>query len=142
MANTVTAFAYDAERGALTEIQTISTLPSGFDGKSYCAEVQVHPSGKFLYGSNRGHDSIAIFTIDPSTGKLTATGHQATLGKNPRNFAIDPTGTYLLAENQDSDSIVVFRIDPATGSLTQVGEPLTIPMPVCIRMIPKPSGGD
>jgi len=142
MANTVTAFAYDADRGALTEIQTISTLPPGFQGKSYTAEVQVHPSGKFLYGSNRGHDSIAIFTVDPVTGKLTAAGHQATLGKNPRNFAIDPTGKYLLAENQDSDSIVVFRIDPATGDLKQVGEPLAVPMPVCIRMIPKPGGAD
>jgi len=142
MANTVTAFAYDADRGALTEIQTISTLPPSFQGKSYTAEVQVHPSGKFLYGSNRGHDSIAIFTVDPATGRLTAAGHQATLGKNPRNFAIDPTGTYLLAENQDSDSIVVFRIDPATGDLKQVGEPLAVPMPVCIRMIPKPGGAD
>ncbi len=142
MANTVIAFAYDSERGTLTEIQTIPTLPSGFHGKSYCAEVQIHPSGKFLYGSNRGHDSIAIFTIDQATGKLTAAGHQATLGKNPRNFAVDPTGTYLLAENQDSDSIFVFRIDPATGGLKQVGEPLQIPMPVCIRMIPKPDGGE
>ena len=142
MANTVTAFAYDADRGTLTEIQTISTLPPSFQGKSYTAEVQVHPSGKFVYGSNRGHDSIAIFTVDPATGKLTAAGHQATLGKNPRNFAIDPTGTYLLAENQDSDSIVVFRIDLASGGLEQVGEPLGIPMPVCIRMIPKPGGGD
>jgi 6-phosphogluconolactonase len=142
MANTVIAFAYDADRGILTEIQTISTLPPGFQGKSHTAEVRVHPSGKFLYGSNRGHDSIAIFTVDPATGKLTAAGHQATLGKNPRNFAIDPTGAYLLAENQDSDSIVVFRIDPATGGLVQVGEPLRIPMPVCIRMIPKPGGGD
>jgi len=142
MANTVTAFAYEADRGALTEIQTISTLPPSFQGKSYTAEVQVHPSGKFLYGSNRGHDSIAIFTVDPVTGKLTAAGHQATLGKNPRNFAIDPTGKYLLAENQDSDSIVVFRIDPATGDLKQVGEPLAVPMPVCIRMIPKPGGAD
>jgi len=138
MANTVTAFAYDADRGTLTEIQTISTLPPSLHGKSYTAEVQVHPSGKFLYGSNRGHDSIAIFTVDPATGKLTAAGHKATLGKNPRNFAIDPTGKYLLAENQDSDSIVVFRIDLATGALEQVGEPLVIPMPVCIRMIPKP----
>jgi 6-phosphogluconolactonase len=142
MANTVTAFAYDADRGTLTEIQAISTLPPSFQGKSYTAEVQVHPSGKFLYGSNRGHDSIAIFTVDPATGKLTAAGHQATLGKNPRNFAIDPTGAYLLAENQDSDSIVVFRIDPATGGLEQVGEPVPIPMPVCIRMIPKPGGED
>ncbi len=142
MANTVTAFVYDADRGTLTEIQTISTLPPSFQGKSYTAEVQIHPSGKFLYGSNRGHDSIAIFTVDPATGKLTAAGYQATLGKTPRNFAIDPTGKYLLAENQDSDSIVVFRIDPATGGLEQVGEPFGIPMPVCIRMIFKPGGGD
>jgi 6-phosphogluconolactonase len=139
MANTVTGFAYDADRGVLTEIETISTLPPGFQGKSYTAEVQLHPSGKFLYGSNRGHDSIAIFTVDPVTGKLTASGHQATMGKNPRNFAIDPSGSYLLAENQDSDSVVIFRIEPATGGLTQVGEPLKIPMPVCIRMMPKPS---
>ena len=93
MANTVTVFAYDPNYGALTEIQTITTLPQDFKGKSYTAEVQVHPSGKFVYGSNRGHDSIAIFKVDPGTGKLTAAGHEPTLGKNPRNFAIDPTGT-------------------------------------------------
>ena len=103
MANTVTAFDYDAAKGTLTGIQTISTLPADFHGKSYTAEVQVHPSGKFVYGSNRGHDSIAIFAVDPATGKLTAAGHQSTLGKNPRNFALDPTGHYLLAENQDSE---------------------------------------
>ncbi|MGZ3384282.1 MAG: lactonase family protein [Isosphaeraceae bacterium] len=127
MANTVTAFAYDADRGTLTEIQTISTLPPSFQGKSYTAEVQVHPSCKFVYGSNRGHDSIAIFTVDPATGKLTAAGHQATLGKNPRNFAIDPTGTYLLAENQDSDSIVVFRIDPASAASSRSASPWEFP---------------
>jgi 6-phosphogluconolactonase len=138
MANTLTAFAYDAEKGALDTIQTISTLPDDFKGTSYTAEVQVHPSGKFVYGSNRGHDSIAIFRVDPESGKLTAAGHQKTLGKNPRNFVLDPSGTFLLAENQDSDSIVVFRIDPETGGLTQVGEPITVPMPVCIRMMAKP----
>jgi 6-phosphogluconolactonase len=140
MANTVTAFAYDPNYGALTEIQTITTLPQDFKGKSYTAEVQVHPSGKLVFGSNRGHDSIAIFKVDPGTGKLTAAGHEPTLGKNPRNFAIDPTGTFLLAENQDSDSIVVFRIDQETGGLSQVGDPLRIPRPVCIKMIPKPAG--
>jgi 6-phosphogluconolactonase len=138
LANTVTAFSYDAASGILTEIQAITTLPTDFNGKSYTAEVQVHPSGKFVYGSNRGHDSIAIFAVDPATGKLTAAGHEPTQGKNPRNFAIDPTGAYLLAENQDSDSIVVFKIDPATGGLTKVGEPVRIPMPVCIKMMPKP----
>ncbi len=138
MANTVTVFAYDADRGSLDTIQAISTLPDGFKGRSYTAEVQVHPSGKFVYGSNRGHDSIAIFRVDPANGKLTAAGHQKTLGKNPRNFALDPTGTFLLAENQDSDTVVVFRIDPESGGLTQVGEPIAVPKPVCIRMLPKP----
>jgi 6-phosphogluconolactonase len=139
LANTVTAFAYDADKGALTEIQTISTLPADFQGQSYTAEVQVHPSGKFLYGSNRRHDSIAIFTIDPSTGKLTVVGFEPTQGKNPRNFAIDPTGQYLLAENQDSDTIVVFRIDPKTGALRPTGQTVKLPKPVCIKMIPKPA---
>jgi 6-phosphogluconolactonase len=137
MANTISAFDYDSTRGTLTGIQTISTIPADFHGTSYTAEVQVHPSGKFAYGSNRGHDSIAIFAADTVTGKLTASGHQSTLGKNPRNFALDPTGHYLLAENQDSDSIVVFRIDQNTGRLAQVGQPVKVPMPVCIRMIPK-----
>ena len=92
MANTVIALAYDADKGSLTEIQTISTLPADFKGTSYTAEVQVHPSGKFLYGSNRGHNSIAIFAIEPETGKLSTVGFEPTQGKNPRNFAIDPTG--------------------------------------------------
>ena len=139
MANTVTVFGYDSAKGTLSEVQTVSTLPEDFRGTSYTAEVQAHPSGKFVYGSNRGHDSIAIFVVDPATGKLTAAGHQSTLGKTPRNFALDPTGHYLLAENQDSNSISVFRIDQNSGGLTQVGQPLEVPMPVCIRMIPKPN---
>jgi 6-phosphogluconolactonase len=139
MANTVTAFAYDADKGALTEIQSISTLPADFKGRSHTAEVQAHPSGKFLFGSNRGHDSIAIFTIDPSTGKLTTVGFEPTQGKNPRNFAIDPTGQYLLAENMDSDTIVVFRIDSKTGALRPTGQTVKLPKPVCIKMIPKPA---
>jgi 6-phosphogluconolactonase len=97
--------------------------------------VQVHPSGKFLYGSNRGHDSIAIFAIDPDTGKLKAVGHQGKQIKTPRNFAIDPTGTYLLVANQDSNSIVVFRIDPQTGKLTPTGTEVEAPKPVCLKMM-------
>lgn len=139
MANTVTAFAYDADNGILTEIQTISTLPEGFKGESYTAEVQVHPTGRYLYGSNRRHDSIAAFSIDPSSGKLTLIGITPTQGKNPRNFAIDPTGAFLLAENQDSDSIVVFRIDPQTGALTPTGQTVRVSKPVCIKMIPRPA---
>ncbi|WP_165228383.1 lactonase family protein [Aquisphaera insulae] len=137
MGNTLTAFAYDADKGSLTQIQSVSTLPADFRGTSYTADVHVHPSGKFVYGSNRGHDSIAIFAVDESTGKLTAAGHASTGGKTPRNFAIDPTGSCLLAENQDSDTIVVFRIDGSTGGLSRVGAPIKVPMPVCIQMIPR-----
>jgi 6-phosphogluconolactonase len=135
MGNTVTAFSYDPDKGTFKEIQTIATLPKDFSGKSWTAEVVAHPSGKFLYGSNRGHDSIAIFAVDPDTGKLTAQGQEPTKGKTPRNFAIDPTGSYLLAENQDSGTIVVFRIDPKTGGLMQVGEPVSVPAPVCVRFV-------
>jgi 6-phosphogluconolactonase len=136
--NTVDAFTYDPDKGALKNLQTIGTLPEGFKKASYTAEVVVHPSGKFLYGSNRGHDSIAVFSVDPETGKLTAVGHQAHKIKTPRNFAIDPTGKYLLVANQDSASIIVFRIDPGTGNLTPTGNEAEVPMPVCIRMMPRP----
>ncbi|MDR3621255.1 MAG: lactonase family protein [Paludisphaera borealis] len=141
MGNTVTVLKYDAAKGVLDAIQTIGTLPADFHGKSWTSEIVAHPTGNFVYGSNRGHDSIAIFTVEASTGKLKATGHQLTGGKTPRNFVIDPTGRWLLAENQDSNTIVVFRIDPQTGALAQVGEPVASPMPVCIRMIPKPAAG-
>jgi 6-phosphogluconolactonase len=130
----VTAFTYDAAKGALTEIHTLSTLPHPVKGNS-TAETVVHPSGKFLYTSNRGHDSIAIFSIDPGTGKLTADGHQPTGGKTPRNFNIDPAGTFLLAANQNSDSVVVFRIDAQSGALTPAGSTVTIGSPVCVKFI-------
>jgi 6-phosphogluconolactonase len=136
IANTVTAFAYDASRGALQEIQSITTLPEGYKATSHTAEVVVHPSGKFLYGSNRGHDSLAIFAIDPASGKLTAGGHQPTGGKTPRNFAIDPSGKWVLAENQESGTIVVLKVDPQTGGLTPSGRQLEVPAPVCVRMVP------
>jgi 6-phosphogluconolactonase len=141
MGNTVTVFAYDAEHGRLEPIQAIGTLPGDFHGTSWTSEIVAHPTGNFVYGSNRGHDSIAIFTVDAATGKLKASGHQSTGGKTPRNFVIDPTGRWLLAENQDSNTIVVFGIDPTTGALKQAGEPVASPMPVCIRMIPKPVSG-
>jgi 6-phosphogluconolactonase len=140
LANTVIAFGYDPEKGLLSELQTISTLPPDFKGTSFTAEVQVHPAGRFLYGSNRGHNSIAIFAIDEATGKLTSVGFESTQGKNPRNFAIDPTGAFLFAENQDSASIIVFRIDPQTGALRATGQRVDLPKPVCIKMIPKPGG--
>ena len=133
--STITRLAYDAGAGKMTAVQTLSTLPAGFQGKNSTAEVVVHPDGKLVFGSNRGHDSIAIFTIDGATGALKAAGHQPTGGKTPRNFAIDPTGAYLLAANQDSDTIAVFRIDRGTGRLDPVGSPTRVPRPVCLRMI-------
>lgn len=134
--NTVTAFAYDSPRGTLKEIQVVSTLPGDFTGTSYCADIHIVPSGKFLYGSNRGHDSIAVFAIDERTGKLTCVGHEPTQGKTPRNFAIDPTGAFLLAANQGTDNIVVFRIDQQTGKLAPTGHMVEVPMPVCVKMVP------
>jgi 6-phosphogluconolactonase len=132
--SSVTAFSYDADKGVLTELQTISTLPEPVERNS-TAEIQVHPSGKFVYCSNRGHDSLAIFTVDEKTGKLTATGHQKTLGRTPRNFGIDPTGQYVIACNQATDNVAVFKVDQNSGKLTQVGEPLNVPVPVCVKFL-------
>jgi 6-phosphogluconolactonase len=137
LGNTVTAFDYAPGPGALSSRQTLSTLPDDFHGSSSTAEIQVHPSGAFLYGSNRGHDSIAVFAIDPRSGELTAAGHQGHEIKTPRNFAIDPTGRYLVVANQDSASLVVFAIDPKTGSLTPVGDKVSVPKPVCVEFVPK-----
>jgi 6-phosphogluconolactonase len=137
MLSSVTAFAYDAEKGSLTSIQTITTLPAdkqGLPGNS-TAEIQVHPSGKFLYCSNRGHDSLAEFAIDEKTGKLTAIGHQPTLGKTPRNFGIDPTGAYVIACNQATDSIVLFKVNQETGALLEAGKPVQVPTPVCVKFL-------
>lgn len=132
---TLTAFGYDAAQGALTLLQTLSTLPPNSTAAKSCADVHVHPSGKFVYGSNRGHDSIAIFGIDENTGLLTALGHEPTQGEQPRNFAIDPNGRFLLAENQDSDTMVSFRIDPGTGALTPTGFVAQVPTPVCLKLL-------
>ncbi len=139
MLMTVTSFKYDASKGSLTEIETVTTLPAGVGpGKGLStAEVLVHPSGKFVYGSNRGHNTIAIFTFDAAKGKLTPAGHQGATVKTPRNFMIDPSGKWLLVGNQDGNNITVFRVDQVTGQLTQVGEPVATPTPICLRMIPK-----
>ena len=133
--STLTAFAYDAGKGLLEELQTISTLPEGFQGRSSCADVHVSPSGKFVYGSNRGHDSIAMFSIDEKSGKLTFLGCEPTGGKTPRGFAIDPTGTFLLAANQDTNNIVTFKIDPQTGTLRQTASIADVPTPVCVKIV-------
>ncbi len=136
MNSTIAVFAYDSRRGSLKELQTISALPEAFKGKSYGAEVVVHPSGKFLYGSNRGHDSIAVFAIDPVKGTLAPVEYQPTGGKTPRHFAIDPTGRFLLVANQDSDNIVVFAIDANTGRLKATGQVLQVPTPACVAFVP------
>jgi 6-phosphogluconolactonase len=134
---TVTAFRRDTERGSLTELQTISTLPPGQSVGSglSTADVQVHPSGKFLYGSNRGHDSIVVFAIDEKSGRLTYVENRPTQGSTPRGFGIDPTGGYLLAANQRSDSVVVFRIDQQTGRLTPTGQTIEVGAPVCVKFV-------
>lgn len=132
---TITAFNYDGAKGGLTEFQTIATLDVPVQKGYSTAEVRVHPSGRFLYGSNRGHDSIAVFTVDPSSGKLDRVQVRSTLGSTPRNFNVDPTGNYLLAANQNSDTVVVFRIDPQTGKLTPTGHTASISTPVCVRFI-------
>ncbi len=132
--STITVFDYDRARGAMQQKQSVTTLPKDFTGKSTTAEVQVHPSGKFVYGSNRGHDSIAIFTV-AADGKLTPAGHVSTQGKTPRNFRIDPTGKFLIAANQDSDSLVVFRIDTKTGQLTPTGQTVQVGSPVCVKFL-------
>lgn len=132
---TVTSFIYDAETGKLTERQTISTLDVPLQKGFSTAEVQVHPGGKFLYGSNRGHDSIVVFAIDQSSGRLTRVQIQASGGTTPRNFGIDPTGNYLLAANQNSDNVVVFRIDPVSGMLKDTGIEVEVPTPVCVKFL-------
>jgi 6-phosphogluconolactonase len=133
LGSTVTAFWYDADAGTLSPIQTLSTLPKSFKEPNTVSEVVVHPSGKYVYVANRGHDSLAIFNVDAATGRLTAAGHESTQGKTPRNFNIDPTGTFLLAANQDSDSVVIFRLDPATGKLSPTGQKFSIRKPVCVK---------
>jgi len=121
------------------EIQRVSTVPDGTTGKNWTAEVLVHPSGRFLYGSNRGHDSIAAYSINPATGRLTMIGTTPTGGKTPRNFTIDPNGRYLLAANQHSSNITVFAIDPQSGGLQDTGHRIDVPNPVCIRFLVNPA---
>ncbi len=134
---TVTAFAWDGKAGTLTEIQTLSTLPPGEKvGKGMStAEVRVSVRGKFLFGSNRGHNTIVSYRINSKTGKLTYVGNYDTGGKTPRNFGLAPGGRFLLAENQDSGTIHVLKIDRRSGKLTATGTVITVPSPVCVRTL-------
>ena len=133
--STLVAFEYDGDKGTLCAVQTVSTLPSDFKGRNYPADIHVHPSGKYVYSSNRGHDSIAMFEIDEKDGTVSPRGYISTQGKVPRNFAIDPTGAYLLAANQNSDGIVAFRIEEKTGELLDIGSTAEVPTPVCIKLM-------
>jgi len=131
--STVTAFARDREKGSLKELQTLTTLPKNFTGTSWSADIHVSSDGRFVYCSNRGHDSIAMFAIDSRNGELNPIGHESTQGMTPRNFAIDPAGRFLLVANQKSDNIVVFRLDQKTGRLNSTGQAVQVPSPVCLK---------
>ena len=137
MQSTVVAYGYDAANGTLGELQIVSALPKGFTRTSEAAEIDMHPSGNFLFASNRGDDSIAVFAVNAKDGTLTPVEIDSSGGKTPRNFVLDPTGAWLLAANQYSDDIAVFRVDSSTGHLTESGEVLHVPSPVCVRFVPE-----
>jgi 6-phosphogluconolactonase len=130
--STITAYDFDPDKGALKPIQIVTTLPSSYTGNNSGAEIAVAPSGRFLYGSNRGHDSIALFAVEPSTGLLTSIGWEPTQGRTPRFFGLDPSGAYLYAANQNSDTVVIFRVNQATGKLTATGEVIKVASPSTI----------
>ena len=136
LTNSIGVFAFDPAKGTLVQRQSISTLPAGTTVANSTAEVVVHPRGRFVYGSNRGHDSIAVFSVDARDGRLTAIGNTPTGGKAPRSFAIDPTGRWLLAANQLSNNINSFAIDPQKGTLTPTGATLAVAKPVCVLFVP------
>jgi 6-phosphogluconolactonase len=136
MGSSVVAFAYDPVKGSLTPLETISTLPADFKGIDNSSEIGISPSGRFLYASNRGHDSITVFAIDPGKGTLTKLLVVPTQGKIPRNFALDPTGKYLVAANQKSNQMVIFAVDQTTGLLKPTGQVLDIEEPVCVLFVP------
>ncbi|HKG25646.1 MAG TPA: lactonase family protein [Thermomicrobiales bacterium] len=132
LSSTLTVFDYDGGTGTLSPHQTVSTLPKDFAGQSWCAHVAVAPDGRFVYGSNRGHDSITIWATDPALGEVTLVGHESTRGEAPRNFALDPTGFWLLAANQDSHTVVAFRRDPDSGTLAATRQVTEVPSPVAV----------
>jgi 6-phosphogluconolactonase len=133
--STITEFAYDASHGSLHKLKTVSTLPKTFSGSNNTAEIEVHPSGKFLFVSNRGHDTIALFSINSKTGALAPAGDFPTQGKTPRNFEIDPTGKFLFVANQNANTVVVFQIDSNTGQLIVTKQTLQVPSPVCLKFM-------
>jgi 6-phosphogluconolactonase len=135
--NNLIILEYNSQTGALSEIQSVYTLPKDFKDKSYTAEVRVHPNGKFIYGSNRGHDSIVIYKIDPDSGKLTLVGFQKEAITWPRHFNIDPSGKFCLVANQNSDNVSVFAIDQKTGMLKAPHQTVSMGKPICIKFLNK-----
>lgn len=133
--STITRFDFDGQTGALTRGESVSTLPDDFEGDSYCADVHISPDGRFLYGSNRGHNSIVVCEIAQDSGKLTPIQHISTEGEWPRNFTIDPTGKFLLVANQHTNNIAVLKIDQASGKLSSTGKNYDIPTPVCLQFL-------
>ena len=133
MGSSVVSLKYDPENGALEIVDRVSTLPDNFEKVSHCAAIHVHPSGRFVYASNRGHDSIAILVFDSDTGKLTVVGQESTQGQTPRDFTVDPGGNFLLAANQDTGNIATYRIDGETGNLEPIGKMVEVPTPVCLK---------
>ncbi|MCM3339800.1 lactonase family protein [Paenibacillus sp. MER TA 81-3] len=133
--STITSFRYDAEAGRLHTIETVPTLPTDFIGDNSCAEITVSENGKYLYGSNRGHDSIVVYTIDSETGRLTLVEHVSTEGKHPRHFALTPGGRFLIAANRDTNNIAIFRVNEATGKLQYTGSSVQVSKPVCVKPV-------
>lgn len=134
--STIAAYAADATTGALTPRQSVTTLPAGFIGETICAEIRLSPNGRFVYGSNRGHDSLAVFARDAAAGTLTSVEIVPCGGKHPRNFSLSPDGRWLLCANRNSDNLVVFKVDAATGRLTPAGQPAKVPQAVCVLFAP------
>jgi 6-phosphogluconolactonase len=137
LSSTVTVLRYDASSGALEPVQTVTTLPADFDGRSATAEIALSPDGRFLYVSNRGHDSLAFYAVEADSGRLTPLGHVPTGGRTPRHFALDSTGEWLLVANQGSDNVVVFRRDATSGRPEETGAVVSVPVPVCVLPVPR-----
>ncbi|WBO86228.1 lactonase family protein [Hymenobacter yonginensis] len=136
LACSITALTYDTTAGTFRELHTVPTLPAGFTAPNTCADIHVHPNGRFVYATNRGHDSLAVFAIAPDSGRLTLVEHVSTQGKTPRNFAIDPSGAILLVANQNSNNIATYTINAQTGRLTPTGVVVEVPAPVCLQVVP------
>lgn len=134
--SSISVLAYNSTNGSFSQTQAIPTIPAGLTQDNYCADIHVSPNGKFLYGSNRGHDSLAVFAINTESGNLTLIEHVSTQGKWPRNFGFDPSGNILLVANQNTNNIVTYRADSETGKLTPTGHSVAIPSPVCLQVVP------